>query len=60
MRSELQFEKHKRDQIGLKEEEKSKQLNFNYLIFSIHCLGLFERYDSIEDIKRGIKSNKIL
>ena len=30
---------------------------FNF--FSMHCLGLFERYDSIEDIKRGIKSNKI-
>ena len=25
-------------------------------IFSIHCLDLFERYDSIQGIKRGIKS----
>ena len=26
---------------------------------SIHCLGLFERYDSTKDIKREIKSKKI-
>ena len=27
-------------------------------IVSIHCLGLLKRYDSIEDIKRKIKSKK--
>ena len=27
-------------------------------IVSIHCLGLFESYDSIKDIKRGSKSKK--
>ena len=31
-----------------------------YNAVSVHCLGLFERYDSIEDIKKGIKSNRTL
>ena len=37
----------------------TQSTNFNYLnVFSIHCLGLFESYDSIKDIKRETKSKK--
>ena len=39
------------------EESRSLQRSKTLLqdeIFNMHCLGLFERYDSIEDIKRRI------
>ena len=40
--------------------ERNKSYNREKSTVSIHCLGLFENYDSIKDIKREITSKKSL
>ena len=52
VKQEREEKKHFHDNYNLVYSDTTKFQLFD--IFSMHCLGLFERDDSIEDIKKGI------